>query len=239
MKPTPQDRQRIEHCLEQLDAWRQSGMALKKYTEHHGHSYPQWRAWLGVEAHWRQTLSGVVPSTFVQARATKAMRPRACASPSKAKAAPSLPASTGLWSARAQPAPWPPSCERCWHERPGHERCSNPDARRRLATGRRTPGHALRHGQHPGDRVVAVFGCAQPHVAYAFANARASRMKVLLHDGFGLWLCARRLHQGSLVWPRGDAPIASLNAQQWSALTVGLPWHRLGRAGEANVIGIV
>ena len=48
-------------------------------------------------------------------------------------------------------------------------------------------------------RVVAVFGCAQPHVAYAFANARASRMKVLLHDGFGLWLCARRLHQGSLA----------------------------------------
>ena len=88
-------------------------------------------------------------------------------------------------------------------------------------------------------RVVAVFGCAQPHVAYAFANARASRMKALLHDGFGLWLCARRLHQGSLVWPRGDAPIASLNAQQWSALTVGLPWHRLGHAGEANVIGIV
>lgn len=88
-------------------------------------------------------------------------------------------------------------------------------------------------------RVVAVFGCAQPHVAYAFANARASRMKVLLHDGFGLWLCARRLHQGSLVWPRGDAPIISLNAQQWSALTVGLPWHRLGQGGEAGVISIV
>lgn len=88
-------------------------------------------------------------------------------------------------------------------------------------------------------RVVAVFGCAQPHVAYAFANARASRMKVLLHDGFGLWLCARRLHQGSLVWPRGDAPIVSLNAQQWSALTVGLPWHRLGQGGEARVIGTV
>ena len=88
-------------------------------------------------------------------------------------------------------------------------------------------------------RVVAVFGCAQPHVAYAFANARASRMKVLVHDGFGLWLCARRLHQGSLVWPRGDAPIVNLNAQQWSALTVGLPWHRLGSAGQADAIRIV
>ena len=88
-------------------------------------------------------------------------------------------------------------------------------------------------------RVVAVFGCAQPHVAYAFANARANRMKVLLHDGFGLWLCARRLHQGSLVWPRGDASVIALNAQQWTALTVGLPWHRLGNGGEADAIRIV
>jgi transposase len=88
-------------------------------------------------------------------------------------------------------------------------------------------------------RVVAVFGSAQPHVAYAFANARASRMKVLVHDGFGLWLCARRLHQGSLVWPRGGACIVSLNAQQWAALTVGLPWHRLAEGGEAHAIRIV
>ena len=38
-------------------------------------------------------------------------------------------------------------------------------------------------------RVIAVFGQAQPHIAYAFANSRASRIKVLLHDGHGLWLC--------------------------------------------------
>jgi hypothetical protein len=80
MKLTPPDRQRIEHCLEQLAAWRQSGMALKKYTEHHGHHYPQWRAWLGVEAHWRQTLSGATPTTFFQARAAKSTPPTAPAS---------------------------------------------------------------------------------------------------------------------------------------------------------------
>ena len=77
-------------------------------------------------------------------------------------------------------------------------------------------------------RVVAVFGAAQPHTAYAFANLRANRMKVLLHDGFGLWLCTRRLHQGSLHWPSGEQPQISLNAQQWQALTVGLPWRKLG-----------
>ncbi|MDX1297369.1 MAG: IS66 family insertion sequence element accessory protein TnpB [Pseudomonas sp.] len=45
-------------------------------------------------------------------------------------------------------------------------------------------------------RVVAVFGAAKPHCAYLFANRRATRMKVLVHDGFGVWLAARRLNQG-------------------------------------------
>lgn len=77
-------------------------------------------------------------------------------------------------------------------------------------------------------RVVAVFGCAQPYTAYAFTNPRANRMKVLIHDGFGLWLCTRRLHQGSLHWPNSEQVQISLTAPQWQALTVGLPWRKLG-----------
>jgi len=46
-------------------------------------------------------------------------------------------------------------------------------------------------------RVVSVFGSARSHHAYLFLNRRASRLKVLVHDGFGLWLCARRLQQGN------------------------------------------
>lgn len=34
-------------------------------------------------------------------------------------------------------------------------------------------------------RVIAVFGAAKPHCAYLFANRRANRMKVLVHDGVG------------------------------------------------------
>ena len=49
-------------------------------------------------------------------------------------------------------------------------------------------------------RVITVFGAAHPHHAYLFANRRANRMKVLVHDGFGLWLAARRLHQGNTVF---------------------------------------
>ncbi len=50
-------------------------------------------------------------------------------------------------------------------------------------------------------RVIAVFGAAKPHCAYLFANRRANRMKVLVHDGVGVWLAARRLNQGNFTGP--------------------------------------
>ncbi len=53
-------------------------------------------------------------------------------------------------------------------------------------------------------RVIAVFGAAKPHCAYLFANRRATRMKVLMHDGFGIWLAARRLNQGKFHWLCGS-----------------------------------
>src|SRR5690625_4671398 len=45
-------------------------------------------------------------------------------------------------------------------------------------------------------RVILDFGQAVPHYAYVFANKRANRMKILVHDGFGVWLAARRLNEG-------------------------------------------
>ncbi len=49
-------------------------------------------------------------------------------------------------------------------------------------------------------RVVTVFGATQPHCAYLFANCRGNCMEVLALDGLGIWLAARRLHQGRFVW---------------------------------------
>ena len=81
-------------------------------------------------------------------------------------------------------------------------------------------------------RVVKVFGAAHPHQAYLFANRRASRMKVLVHDGIGIWLAARRLHQGHFVWPHPHAGAQmSLSRAQLDALVLGLPWARIGQAG--------
>ena len=84
-------------------------------------------------------------------------------------------------------------------------------------------------------RVVTVFGAAHPHHAYLFANRRANRMKVLVHDGIGVWLAARRLNVGKFVWATGTGTL-SLSAAQLDALVLGLPWQRLGAAGIIRVI---
>jgi len=85
-------------------------------------------------------------------------------------------------------------------------------------------------------RVVNVFGCARPHHAYLFANRRANRIKVLVHDGIGVWLAARRLNQGKFVWPRDGASTLTLTRAQLDALVLGLPWARLGEAGVIRVL---
>lgn len=78
-------------------------------------------------------------------------------------------------------------------------------------------------------RVVIVFGAAHPHHAYLFINKRATRLKVLAHDGIGVWLCARRRYQGRFVWPiPGGAHTLTVSQAQLSALVLGLPWQRLG-----------
>jgi transposase len=77
-------------------------------------------------------------------------------------------------------------------------------------------------------RVVAVFGAAQAHHGYAFANTRGTRMKLVLHDGFGVWVAARRLNEGRFVWPATTAgALPALSQAQFDALVLGLPWQRL------------
>ena len=80
-------------------------------------------------------------------------------------------------------------------------------------------------------RVVNVFGAAHPHHAYLFANRRANRMKVLVHDGIGVWLAARRLNSGKFVWPKDTGTNLTLTRSQLDALVLGLPWQRIGQAG--------
>jgi transposase len=68
---------------------------------------------------------------------------------------------------------------------------------------------------------------AQAHHAYVFANRRADRLKVLVYDGAGMWLCTRRLQSGGFVWPREASGMLNLTHEQLDWLVAGLPWQRL------------
>ncbi|GAB3333649.1 IS66 family insertion sequence element accessory protein TnpB [Bordetella tumulicola] len=85
-------------------------------------------------------------------------------------------------------------------------------------------------------RVVKVFGAAHPHHAYLFANRRANRMKVSVHDGIGVWLAARRLNQGRFTWPHLTSPDMELTKEQLRALVIGLSWHRIGAGGIIDIL---
>jgi transposase len=84
--------------------------------------------------------------------------------------------------------------------------------------------------------VISAHGRAMPHTAYLFANQSKSRLKVLIHDEFGVWLATRRLHQGRFVWAQpqitshGTSHLEvtmTLSRSQFDALIVGLPWQRI------------
>ena len=82
----------------------------------------------------------------------------------------------------------------------------------------------------PAKGSAQVFGAAQAHHGYLFANARSSRIRLLVHDGFEVWCAARRLNKGGFDWPRDvatDAAALELTKDQFDALVLGLPWQRL------------
>ena len=85
-------------------------------------------------------------------------------------------------------------------------------------------------------RVVKVFGAARPHHAYLFANRRANRLKILVHDGFGLWLVSRRLNRSRFIWPASTDQTLGVTRAQFDVLVVGLPWQCLGDGGLITVV---
>ena len=70
--------------------------------------------------------------------------------------------------------------------------------------------------------------------AYLFRNQRGNRIKLLLWDGTGVWLCQRRLHQGHFVWPRSGEGVFTLSLAQWQWLVCGVDWQRLSASAPAG-----
>lgn len=63
--------------------------------------------------------------------------------------------------------------------------------------------------------------------AFVFRNRAGTRIKVVLADVHGVWLCVRRLHQGRFVWPRSGDARWQLDAQQFEWLSSGFDWQRM------------
>jgi transposase len=63
--------------------------------------------------------------------------------------------------------------------------------------------------------------------AYVFRNRSGSRIKVVMGDATGVWLCVRRLQQGRFIWPRRGDTMCQVDAQQFEWLCAGVDWQRL------------
>lgn len=63
--------------------------------------------------------------------------------------------------------------------------------------------------------------------AFVFHNRTGNRLKLLVWDGNGVWLCQRRLHQGKFVWPSAAEPCFSISHAEWEWLIAGVDWQRL------------
>ena len=70
--------------------------------------------------------------------------------------------------------------------------------------------------------------------AFVFRNRVGNRLRLLIWDGNGVWLCQRRLHQGHFIWPKAHETHFSLSVAQWQWLIMGVDWQRLTKLSDAD-----
>ena len=46
--------------------------------------------------------------------------------------------------------------------------------------------------------------------AFLFANARRNRLKLVIYDGSGLWVCSKKLDGGRFRWPQRDSTVKKI-----------------------------
>lgn len=62
---------------------------------------------------------------------------------------------------------------------------------------------------------------------FVFRAKRADRVKLIVWDGTGLCLFAKRLEQGAFRWPKIEDGTMRLTSAQLAALIEGLDWTRV------------
>jgi transposase len=67
---------------------------------------------------------------------------------------------------------------------------------------------------------------------FVFTNRLRNRIKIILWDGSGLWVCAKRLERGSFGWPAGEGVSCCLRPEELQLLLHGIEgkprrhWYR-------------
>ena len=92
-------------------------------------------------------------------------------------------------------------------------------------------------------------GCSPEsgHV-FIFTNARRNRLKLVVYDGSGLWVCSKRLDKGCFRWPDADSTVKKilLTHEELALLLGGIDlkqtsrraWHRKVRETESDKLRI-
>ena len=183
----------MERCLEQVAAYRGSGLNGKAWAEANGVPLRALSSWCVHAQRWQARLGGVSASAPAPAiggclasrvpavsAATVRIELHAGLDTCRALLARRERAGTCHLAARGRPMI---RIEMIW-----------------LALG----ASDLRRGI---DMLLAqvlrgLSGGAQAQRADVFANRHADRLKALVYDGVGMWLCTRRLQAGGFAWPR-------------------------------------
>ena len=68
---------------------------------------------------------------------------------------------------------------------------------------------------------------------FVFTNARRNRVKLLVYDGSGLWVCAKKLDGGRFRWPQRDSEVKKivLSHEELALLLGGI---EVGRTRRKN-----
>jgi transposase len=83
---------------------------------------------------------------------------------------------------------------------------------------------------------------------FLFTNARRNRLKLVVYDGSGLWVCSKRLDKGCFRWPDADSTVKTilLTHEELALLLGGIDlkqtsrraWHRKVREAESDKLRI-
>jgi transposase len=78
---------------------------------------------------------------------------------------------------------------------------------------------------------------------FLFTNSRRNRLKLLVYDGSGLWVCAKKLDGGRFRWPDADSTVKKivLSSEELALLLGGIDltqtrprkWYRKPPAEES------